>query len=363
MAVPNPERELKRLADQLKSGLPEVLVVSGASKWFRSEAMDRVLAAVPKDADIRHVDGTENSDGRELDDLAGAGLFGSGSVVVVRRAEGWVKSFAKELEARVPKIAPGCALVLEVQKLDKRTKLSKMLLSTGEGFDFRELYGEPFGRSRGPLDSEVVRFLVTRARGLKMDLTPEAALLVRSVVGDDPAELVPELKRLQQRLEGQRTVGPEDLRGHLRVAFESTPFEFAEAVLAFDRARAERSLSAMFGRGIKSRDGSAIDPAGVLPMVASWSWQSFANVLHGRNLLDSGHTMADVVARCGVRHFTERFEAQVQKNPAARLRLGLSLLVELQRGLRTTGESPEWLLQSFVAGYFGQRRPTPREVA
>ncbi|MEO0480999.1 MAG: DNA polymerase III subunit delta [Planctomycetota bacterium] len=357
MAAPNPERELDRLRKLCKGPLPAVLVIAGASKFFRGEAIDLVLGAVPKDADLRSIDGTADSDGRELDDLQGGGLFGSGSYVCVKRAAGWLKTFQKELERRIDHIADGCGLILEVEKLDKRTKLAKALMARGEALELRDLYAEPFGRGRGPMDSEVVQFLIRRGRQRKLDFTPEAAILIRATVGDDPTELQAELDRLELQFPNGGSVGPEELRGKLRIAFESTPFEFAEAVLVFDRKRAERSLEAMFERGVKARDGSSMDAGGVFPMVTSWLFQSMTNVLHGVRLRDQGVSDRDIPSRCGVRFFTERFEAQVRVNQAPRLARGVELLVDAQRKFRSSGETPRLILADFLARYFGSAVP------
>ncbi|MBK8977936.1 MAG: hypothetical protein IPM29_18675 [Planctomycetes bacterium] len=362
MATPSPDREIKRLEAALKAEpLPQVVVLGGASRFFRDEAFELVVAALPADAELRRVDGSEAGDGRELDDLLGGGLFGSGSWVLVRRAEKWLDAHGAELAARLPRIAPGCGLVLELTKLDRRTKLAKTLAELAQWFEFRDLYAEPYDRSRSPLEAELCRFIESRARTLGLRITPEAAFLVQSTVGTDPAELVAELARLRDAVgDPRRTLGPDDLRSALHVGFESTPFELAEAVLAGDRARAMRSLDAMFERGVRTKDGAGMEAGGVFPFVASWLWQAFSQAHAGRRLLDSGVRAEDVPGRVGVRAFTERFRAQIEQNPAARLRHGQRLLLRAQRELRSSGEEPRWILDRFLMRYFaGQGGAVP----
>ncbi|MEC8651002.1 MAG: hypothetical protein VXY92_00445, partial [Planctomycetota bacterium] len=101
MAVPNPAQELTRLDKVVRAGLPPIVLVHGASEFFRSKAVARLLAAVPEDAEVRAVDGAEvraTDDGEEdaaatavpvLQDLRGGGLFASATVVAVRRAANW----------------------------------------------------------------------------------------------------------------------------------------------------------------------------------------------------------------------------------------------------------------------------------
>jgi DNA polymerase III delta subunit len=355
MAVPNPERELQRLQKNLKQkgGPPSLIVVAGPSAFFRNEALEAAIAKIPASADIRRIDGSEHGDGRELDDLRGGSLFGSGTWVVVRRGDAWFKEHGAALAGMLDGIAAGCGLVLEVQKIDRRTKLGKALVERQSVFEFRDPYAEPYDRTRSPLEAELIGWVCQRGKQVGVELLPEAAFLVVTTVGRDPAELVAELHRLAGALNGERrTLSADDLRPHLHTSFESTPFEFADAVLAFDRARAMRSLDAMFSRGVRSRDGSTMDQGGVFPFVLSWLWQSFANVLQGRTLVDGGVRASDAAGRVGVRTFADRFRAQVEGNPAGRLRRGLRLLLSAQRELRSTGEEPRWLLERFLARYF-----------
>ena len=351
MAVPNPERELARLRQTLAAGLPRTVVVLGPSRYFRATAFDLVLAAVPKDRELRVLDGEQDSDGRELDDLLGAGLFARGTVLAVRRAADWLEARAEALEARLPRIAEGCALVLETTKLDKRTRLGKAL---GAGaFEFRDLYAEPYDRTRNPAEAELVQWVQERARGLGVPLDPQAALLVVAAAGKEPAELLSELGRLRAAVGPvPRPLAAAAVAGHLHASFESTPFELAEALLAGDRRRCERSLQAMYARGVKGRDGETMDQGGLFPFVTSWLQTALGQVYEGRWLLDRGTPARDVPRALGVHVFQERLVEQVQRNDEPRLRRMLLALLRAQRELRDTGEDAELLLGRFLARCF-----------
>ena len=358
VAVPNPERELARLRQVLEKGLPPVTLILGPSAFFRGEAVELAVGAVPAECDLRRLDGSQETDGRELLDLRGGSLFGPGCWLVVRRGEGWLKQRGGDLPAVLEKMIRGCGLVLELAKLDRRTKLAKALVKKGAEFEFRDLYAEPYDRSRSPLEAELVGWVQHRAQTMGVHLRPDAAYLVITAVGTDPAELVAEMARLRDRAKGAESsgsgaLGAEDLRGVLTCSFESTPFEFADAVLGADRKRAMRSLKAIFARGVRGRDGSAVERGGLFPFITSWLYRSLANAYEGRRLLDQGTSLADVPGQLGVRTFTERFREQVRSNSTGQLRLGLLALVDCQRQLRLAGEDPELVLERFVARWFG----------
>ncbi len=353
-AIPNPEQELTRCRRGVSGGLPPLVLISGPSVFFRTEAFDLALAAVPAGAELRIIDGRQETDGREIDDLRSGSLFAPGSWLAVRRGDAWLAARGPELQAVVGKFAPGCGLLLEISKLDGRTKLAKSLTKLAEVFRFRDLYAEPYDRRRSPLEAELVSWIVGRAKSHGVVLDRRGAFLLMATVGSQPAELVAELGRLVDVLPKNRAaVSLDVLREHLHCGFESTPFEFAEAVLGGDRRRAERSLEAMFARGVRGREGQSVDSGGVFPFVTSWLHQSFSNVHDGRRLLDAGVALADVPRRVGVRTFAERFSAQVESNSEARLRFGLERLLECQRQLRLSGEEPARLLQRFLADFFG----------
>ena len=59
MASPKPDAELTRLNKLLKDGLPSLVALTGQGGWFRDQALQRVLAAVPEGAELLTVDGQQ----------------------------------------------------------------------------------------------------------------------------------------------------------------------------------------------------------------------------------------------------------------------------------------------------------------
>jgi len=385
MAVPHPEDELARLQKLVGKGLPPVLLLTGVSDWFRGEAARIAIAALPADAEVKILDAVDEraaggaaaededaedaaDDGSadasvescpQLQELRGSGLFARRTFLVVRRAANWWKNHHAAVALHAPKFAAGSGLVIEATKLDRRKKAAaafvKSVADAGAFFELRDLWPEPFDRSRGPLDGELCRWVVKSAQKTGVPLDAQAAWLVVQQVGKSPAELLAELGRLRDRFPASRRTKPltvADLRGVLTTSFESSPFELAEAVLEGDRRKAQRSVHAMFDRGVRKKDGSAGDASGVLPFATHWLHQQIAGVHEGRVLLDSGVSPPDLPGRCGVRQFPERFVANVKRNDARRLLHGLRALHHCQRMSRLTGEDPQALLERFLVMWF-----------
>ncbi len=396
MAGPHPEKESERLRAACKQGLPSVVALVGTGTWFREQALGEVLASLPKELEVLTVEGqdvelrgvkqsAESEDGGDRDDvdldegddgkqaqckdlqpLAGGGLFSQSTALVVRRADRWLQKYATAVAAFAPRIQKGSLLLFESQKLDRRTKWAKQLVASGAVFEFRELYETPFGRPDQPLQGELVQWVVAHSKRLRVPLTPESALLLTAQVGKEPSQLAAELEQLVDQFDkkgSKKALAPEDLRGKLTCSFESTPFELAEAVLDGDRQRALRSLHALFARGVKQKDGKRMEQGGLFPFATSWMFTAMAQVYEGRLMLDQGTSMRDLPQKAGVYKFQERFVAQVQKNSVQKLEHGLLALLHCQRERRSLGEEDDILLERFLARWFdGVVTPGPEDL-
>ena len=276
---------------------------------------------------------------------------------------------AADKKAKAAALAAEMAGDLQAKKgvvMDSSPKKVKQLAADGAVFEFRDLYDMPYERSRGPLEGELCQWVCAAGKALGVPLAPESAWLVVSQVGKSPAELMRELERLRDQHTGDAIgapLQPKDLAGKLSVRFESTPFEFAEAVLGGDRRAAQRSLAAMFQRGVRQQDGKAMDAGGVLPFTTSWLYRQLGVTYEGRVLYDAGVSQRDLAARCGVRQFADRFVASVRKNDQPQLRRGLLALHACLRESRITGEDDEVLLERFLGQWFdGLPIPTGEEL-
>ncbi len=399
MAAGNPELELKRLGKLLTRGLPKLLLVYGESEFFRQQAMELVMAALPADGDVRSLDavelragggggGDDDSDDDdagddaergsadagiaacpELQDLRGGGLFAKSAVLVVRRGKNWWNRHVATLASQLDRFSAGSACVIEADKLDKRKKVAANLVKAtteaGAAFEFRNLYELPYNRDEGLAGGELVKWLHGRAQQLGVALSDDAACLLVSQVASNPGELLAELHRVRDQLGAdprRPPLQPADLRGKLSVGFESTPFEFAEAVLDRDKAKALRSLQAMFARGVRDKSGKAMDSGGLLPFTTNWLFRSLAALYEGRLLMAAGTPERDVPALVGVRQFAQRFAEQLRRNDVPNLERGLLALQACQRQSRTLGEDGQVLLERFLLQWFdGAPIPEPED--
>ena len=359
MAAPNPEKELQRLAKILAAKQrPPVLALQGPAQWFKGRAIDGIRGL---GGDLTELDGQDGAaSGQDaaafLMDLRTASLFGGHRTLLLRNAERWLKSHGKALADVVEKIAPGNLLVLVANKLDGRSALVKRIKKIGEVFEFRQLYEKAF-EGRPATSSEVVQWLVARAKTHGLQLDAGAALFWVDLVGGDPGTLDGEVERLQPLLAGSR-VTPERLRGVLEVRFGSTQFELVDAIVGADAKLALRSLRGLQREGLRDRDGKPIEKSATFPIVSSWLMQTLQKLLEARIELDAGAPRGAVVAQYGG-YFKDRFARQLDRRSRAELVALLAALRRAERRLRLSGEDGNLLLERLV---FESLLPIRREL-
>jgi hypothetical protein len=385
MAGPNPDEELERLRNLCRRGLPPVVVVTGSNSFYRHEAIELLLAAVPAEAELRRMDAVEDRgstatdeeteedeeeavepaeslhDVPELAELRGGGLFARTSFLCVRRGAKWWQRCAPVLAQHWQRFGKGCGLLLEADKLDRRRKVAAQLVTDlgSAVFEFRDLYTTGFG-GEDLSGGELAKWVVRRGERLGLTLAMESAVLMVLQVGHGPAELVAELERLKAQFDQQpipRPLQPADLVGRLHTTFASTPFEFADAVLERDRVRAQRSLRAMFDRGVRNKAGKR-DTGGLFPFTTSWLWQSMAKIHEGLVRVAAGQRVDAVADQLAPGRGAQRLARQLTGNDLASLRHGMLALHHVQRLQRTTGEADDVMLERFLVHWF-DRRPVP----
>jgi DNA polymerase III delta subunit len=356
MAAPNPAKEWKRLEALLGSGkLPKVFVILGQDAWFRGQALALVRKGLPEgeaggenQVELDGLDRESLSHERIQDflmDLGMANLFGGGKILIVRNASKWVTQAGKSLLSVLERMAPGNSLVIEAERLDGRSSIARKLKKEGAWFEFRRLYDRPFG-NRPAQGAELVQWVQehSRTKGLRLD--PSSALFLTEVCGSDPGILDGELTRLAGLVESKNP-SPKEMREVLTLAFESTQFEFVEALLNKDLARVLRSLRALETQGLRDRDGKRLEVGAVFPMVTSWLSTTLEKGFVALRQREEGRSLEEVIQEHGG-YFKERFASWFRKNDRGSLERIQAALVRAETRLRSMGEDPMILLEQML---------------
>jgi len=364
VAAPNPLKEWNRLRALLRSGeFPKIFVILGQDPWFRGRALDLVRRTLPGGADGGEgrveLDGLDRESlNREmvqnfLMDLGMSDLFGGGKVLIVRNASKWMTQYGKSLLSILDHMALGNSLILEAERLDGRSSVARKLKKESAWFEFRRLYDRPFG-NRPPHASELVQWVQEHGRSKGLQLDPHSALYLTEVCGPSLGILDGELTRLAGLVETKNPT-PGEMRSILTTAFESTQFEFVEALLEKDLVRGLRSLRAMETQGLRDRDGKRMDGGAVFPMVTAWLSSTLEKGFAALSQREEGRSFEEVVQEHGG-YFKERFASWFRKHDRRSLERIQAALVRAEQRLRSMGEEPIVLLEQMLRDVLLQPR-------
>jgi len=164
----------------------------GADAFLQTQRLREIVAQLPKDAARIDVDGerAELADG--LDELRSFAMFGGGKVVVVGNGDEFITRFREQLEAYCEHSADSATLVLRVNSLPKNQRIAKIIAKTGEIIE-----------CAAPKDGAIVPWILSRAKGHhKLTVTPQAAEVLKDLIGADLGRLDNELAKLALQTDG-----------------------------------------------------------------------------------------------------------------------------------------------------------------
>ncbi len=183
----DPRRALDEVLAQGK--WPPIVLVSGDDDAQRKDIITRLENALPeseRDTGVDRFDAAPMA--RVLDAARTRPLFGGRRVILVRNPEGLSSASDTAREALLDYLdhpPDHAALVLVVDKLDKRQKLSKALLKAALHLECAR-----------PREREMPNWIAERARELGLDLRGDAIQLLADAAGTNTALAARELDKI-----------------------------------------------------------------------------------------------------------------------------------------------------------------------
>ena len=360
--------------------LPRLLVVIGAETALREEALAAAKAAAlgGKQAGMsvvtRHGPATRNdadalTPADVLDEACTASMFAAADdlkLVIVRQADVFLadKDWREILERNVARIPATATLLLEAAAYGqfKSTRLYKSLAAQQAVVECEPLMGR-FGET-AELEAEVERR--ARARGLSISHGALLALLNRSA--KNLGILEEELDKLALALrppgalalpsppegegwgEGAVTVTEQHIEELCASTSVYSGFNFVDAVVDRNAARALEILGGIFSRGLVDKAGKIVTNEGNITMLllGALTWQ-LAQLQDAHAALDSGKREYDLYGEMKIFGFRqEKFRRLLRKHSSASLRAGMEALYRAYLDLRVSGMSAREVLEQLV---------------
>ena len=340
---PHPQEELAALEARVKAGLPPAVLLRGAEGYYRSRGARVVLtgASARGDEICRHdAKDPEFSLTRLLDDLIGGALFAGARSILVERADGLLKKGSRDhapalvdaIRRRLESGQEGC-VILGVDTLRADHALYKAIVAAGGVVvGCRRLWDSPPPWDPDPRRSELVQWLLARARERRVEIGPDEAVYLARAVGND-------LSELEDRLESLRERGGRGLREIVQWDAGASPWDVAERLVDGDVARAAAGIEALFQGGFRGRDGTrTVDPVALINLLTSAVTGKVREAVAAASLLQAGGDEGAAVACAGVRggpQAQRAFLSRVRARPLQAWERMLEDVGELERKTRS----------------------------
>jgi DNA polymerase III delta subunit len=254
---PDPRSELAALQAALSSGEPpRGVVLRGAERYFLARALRaarEACRAAGHELCDHDAAGPDFDAARVMDDLVGGALFAARRCVVVENAEERLKKDAP-LARGVLSFLNGDrgTVVLAGKSLRADNAVVKAIKKLGGPvLSFRRLYDSPgpWEKFPDPRNTELVGWVVARARELKLPLSPDRAVLLTKRAGT-------ELEAIDQALT-MLAAGDGELESLGSEAAAGAPFQVADDLVAGNTGPALAGIETLFRGGMrKERDGT-----------------------------------------------------------------------------------------------------------
>lgn len=169
-----------------------IYALVGADAFLQTQRLKEILAQLPKDAQRIDVDGERAELAEVLDELRSFAMFGGAKVVVVGNGDDFITRFREQLENYCQHPADSATLVLRVDSLPSNQRIYKIIAKSGE-----------IQKCAPPADREIVPWIVGRGKSEhKVTVTPQAAEMLKDLIGDDLGRMDNELAKLALQVSG-----------------------------------------------------------------------------------------------------------------------------------------------------------------
>ncbi len=277
MAKPREAAPPAQLADWLKSlkgaeELPACSLVRGDETYLRRRAVvGYVERAKALEAEVSTYDGNDPDKDlpRLLGDLSTPSMFSARQALHVRSFDKELRKLGKEhsplsraLLAFIERAEPGRSVLIEAPGLRADHAVAKAIKQRGGAvLSLRRLYDSPPPWKPDPLATELVQWVVSRARELEHPLPPREAARLAAFVGNN-------LDAIDDQLAKLKSLGPGAGVGALDFQKTAAPWELADLLLSGETARALSTAETLFQNGFAGKDGRVErDPKKLFPIL------------------------------------------------------------------------------------------------
>lgn len=310
-----------------------VYLVGGSDAFLVSrqteQLMDRLLPFEQRQTALWVPSPDDLPEAAEIfDELRTLPFLADRRVVLIKEADGFLRDHRQRLEKYLENPSPTGVLILQVGKIDNRTRLTKAVAKLGGVIETGAM--KPY---------ELPKFAVGYCRQyFAKTLSYPAAQMLVEFVGDQTGRICSEMEKLAVYVGSRKTITPEDIQtliGHNRMY---GAFEVIDAITAGRTEEALRRLRNMF----------EADKSAEYTVIGAFAYH-FRKLFSAGALLEQGLSRQAVAKKMGLwKSREEAFFAQLRAVRLEQLGRILARLGRLDFGIKTGRTSAPSAMERFI---------------
>lgn len=216
-------------------------------------------------------------------------------------------------------------VVFVADDLDKRRKLSKMLLDVCAAVEFAPL-----------ADSELAEWAKRRLKELKVQTDERTLHQIVALVGSDVRTLSNELDKLATAALGSGLITMEMVDALVGRSRELSNFELTDHLVARNRRRALQTLQRLLADGV--------EPVMLIGLIAS----NYHRLAYAKELMAQGAPNQEVYRQVGIFGRREEFLATARRSDAHQLARSIKRIAAADLAIKTSQATPRLQLELLI---------------
>lgn len=332
-----------------------VYIVAGAETFFRNKAIQMIRerwSGEQFEAIVFY--GHKKARGEEklscaqvLDELRAQSLLSARHLVIVRDGDNFLKEIKDDLTDYFKSPNLKSTLVLELESLDKRLKVSQVLKAKGTLIECDTLYETPPPWMKMTVkESELAKWIRSHCQdAYGKTIQPEAVQLLCQRVGNRLFDLDKELEKLSIYTTANRIMLKE-VQELVSDYKRSKYWDLSEALLEHNTTKALQDLSKMYQEGVLDQQGKIVhNPRELAITIVAILFNSFYQIAKVKEHLKYSQDLKAVLPEAHPTRLIKLQEAaRTVKNPEQKL----EQILEADLALKTSGGSPEFILEKLM---------------
>ncbi|MDR4505312.1 MAG: DNA polymerase III subunit delta [Candidatus Scalindua sp.] len=190
-----------------------------------------------------------------FEEIGTVSMFGRGKLIIVENADNFLNANQQKLLELMESSFNSHCLVLNVESLDKRKKIVKVLSDNrGIHIECHKLYDSPspWERGRPEYDSELTKWIVLHAKEYKKVMNQKTAYSLVKKTGSELAIIDKQLEILSLYMGDRELITEEDIQNVLGVGQREKIYHLLDAVGKKDFVSAMKAVNLMFDTGMEN---------------------------------------------------------------------------------------------------------------